>query len=203
MRKKISHRIINLFAPVLLMIGAAGCQSTNVSPNFPPISFAAKEVYMVDVAAIEVVEQYKSPFKEPNVEHIFPVPPASAVKTWSVERLAAKGSDKLLKVVIEDASVVRVPLKTNEGVEGFFTADQTERYDAKLKVALRIYNNQQATAESEVNVAVNRSRSVKEGISLAEKELFYHNLTKDLLNDFDREIDNQLPKYFGSHLIYR
>ena len=63
-------------APVL---ARGGCESPPPRPVFPDIRFTSEPPIRLDVARIDDARATTSRrFRSPNVEHLFPVPPARA-----------------------------------------------------------------------------------------------------------------------------
>lgn len=188
-----------LFAALALFTVTA-CQSAPQSYTLSPISFRNQPVIRLDVARINVVEEFRSPTHAPNVEHQMSMPPAQAVKIWANERLQAVGTSGQLDIVIQDASVKETNLPMKQGVRGLFTDDQSERYDATLAVTLRLYDGVNAMSRAEADVRASRSRSVNEKASLADREKLWHELSSDLGRSLDSEGEKRLRQYFGNYL---
>ena len=115
---------------------AAGC---DVSPPNPPqrapLSFAGHPPLVFDLGRIEVVESPAVPDPS-DVDHLLPTPPAVAVRLWVEDRLRASGSAGLLRVTVEEASARITPLATNTDFEGLLTREQSEQFDARLRVTI-------------------------------------------------------------------
>lgn len=191
-----------LLLPLIAVLMVAGCNS-NINSKYPPFRFSEKGVINLDVASVEVEEGYKPSMNEPHVEHLFPVGLNDSIKTWVADRLRASGQARRMKVTIVDASVVeeKLPLKT--GVKGFFTEEQAAEYKGKIVAEVRIYNEDQNTAEAELTVTVTRNRSIKENVTLAEKEEFFYQLARDMMNDLDNELDKNIKQHFGKYILYQ
>lgn len=187
-----------LAASLCLLITA--CSPAPQPAAIQPIDFSHKPKIALAVSEIRVVENYQSPLKSPNAEHLFPTSPASAVKTWASQRLLASGSNGLLEVVIDDASVIEKELPKTEGVRGMFTDDQAERYDARLRVTLRLYTGERAIADAEGNVSIVRARSIHEKATLAEREQFYQQIVRDMMTQFDSEAELRFRQYFSPYI---
>jgi len=183
-----------LAVAALLLVSA--CQMSTPANKFPALTFEGGQAYKFNATSVEVVEEYKSPATAPNIEHAMPVSPMSGVKSWADSRLKASGKEGKVKVVVKDASVVETKLDKTTGVEGFFTRDQEAKYAAKLEATIQVFHGDALFPTSDANVKVERTRTVREDTTLAERDEFLYNLTKDLLNDFDKEMTKQI----GTHL---
>lgn len=189
-------KLLALAATLML----ASCQEAPPAQTLPPISFANTPVMRVAVAQINIVEAYQSPMAAPNVEHQFQTSPAQAVKQWASQRLQAVGTTGIMEIIIEDASVKETPLPKTDGVKGFFTDDQSERYNASLRVAMRLYSGQQAMAAATGDVAIISSRTINEKATIAHREKLFHELTQDMMTQFDTEAEARLRQYFSAFL---
>lgn len=175
----------------LVAVFVAGCATDLEKPGFPQISFAHLQPITLNVARVEVENRYVSPAARPNVEHEFPVSPAAAALNWGRDRLRAAGTAGVARVIIRRASVVEVPLKRSQGVEGLFTRDQSERYDAVIDMMAEIRDeagNVRVTVES----TAKRSRSVSENISLIEREKVWFEMTESMMTDLNTALENQI-----------
>jgi hypothetical protein len=170
-------------------------------PIYPEIRFTNQPKLRLDVAAIEVLREFKPTLREPQVEHLFPVPPEVAAEAWARDRLEATnpGSPRRARVRIIDASVKEVPLKKTEGLRGAFTTDQSERYDATIEMAVDILG-ERGFPERTITARSERSQSVKEGITPNEREQAWYDLTRALMAEIDRELERQMRANFGTYL---
>lgn len=185
------NRIRQCTAVLLLALAAHGCQSAPKAPEYPPIRFTDGAPIRLDVARIEIVEQYRPPLAAPNVEHAFPVRPAEAVAQWARDRLRAAGAQGRAEVVILDASAIEVALKKTTGLRGMLTTDQSERYDASISVELRIFdgrNRRRASASAKAK----RSRSVPEDITLNGREKVWYAMTAKMMDTIDQALRRQI-----------
>lgn len=174
-----------LFAALVLAVApsAAGAQSRPAQG----FDFQRQGPIVLDVVQIEVVDSYTEPMREPNVEHLLAVSPSDAVRLWTADRLRAGGSVGRARVVIVDASVKEAQLPRTDGVRGWFTKDQSERYDAVLTVEVRVEGPGGFTGVT--TVTVTRSATVAEDVSLAEREKAMLSLVQALAADLDVQLD--------------
>ncbi len=188
---------------LLLSLAAllTACQQAPAPTALPLIDFSSSPPIAVNASEIRVVENYRSPLQAPHVEHLFPTPPIAAIKRWSEQRLRAAGSKGILEIVVDDASVIEKKLPKTEGMRGFFTDDQAERYDARINVTLRLYSGERAVSDAEGNVSVIRARSINEKATVVERERFFHQMLTDMMQQFDSEAKTRLSQYFSPYLV--
>lgn len=161
--------------------------------NQTPLAFGAQ--------GPEVVNRFQAPMAAPHVEHLMPLSPEKAIRTWAQDRLQATGvGTNSLRVVINTASVTETPLDTKGGISGFFTDQQEMRYDARADVAVQIVDSQgRVRAEAISNVY--RSRTLNEKASLAERERLWFQLVERLMQDLDNQLSTGLRQHFREFLI--
>ena len=188
-----------LRAAVLLLSLAAACETPVEQREFSEITFGHLPPISLDVAAIDIVVAYQPSLQAPNVEYEFPVPPASAAERWAADRLRAVGASGRAVVTIVDASVIEVALKKSAGLKGLFTTDQSERYDATVRLTIEVADlNRQLAARAEAEAK--RSRSVSESVTLAEREQIWFALTETLMADFDGAMEEQIRAHLADFL---
>jgi hypothetical protein len=187
------RKLLALAATALLV----ACQPAPNGFVADPIRFAARGPVRMNVGEIRIRQNYQPPMRAPNVDHEFPVPPETALKTWVQDRLAAVGQSGLMEVTIEDASVKEVKLPKTEGVKGLFTDDQEARYDAVMHVTFRIYTGAQGMSDASGDVVVTRSRSINEKATVDERRKMFHDMTRDMMTQFNTEAEARLRQYFS------
>ncbi len=175
----------------------AACQPPP-SYESEPFSFAALPPLVFDLGGIEVVERGSTSHPS-DVDHLFSTPPAVAARLWAEDRLQTSGDLGLLRVTIEEASARITPLKTNTDLKGLFTEEQAERLDLRLRVTIEAIDgsgqvNGSATADAR------RSRTLLEGITLAERERAYDEVVKALFHDYNASQEKAIRQYLGLYL---
>lgn len=184
---------VSLRAALLLVVvsALAACETTPPRPTYPPIRFNDLPPIRLDVARVEVVEEYRSPGVLPNVEQLFPERPAAAAAQWARDRLRAVGTRARAEAIIRQASVVEVPLKTSAGLAGAFTTEQSERYDGILEMVVRILDDsgkQLASAYAKSTL----SRSVAENITLNDREKLWYDMTVSMMRTVNDALERQI-----------
>lgn len=190
-------RLLGCLTAGMLMLTA--CETTVQKPAYPQISFAHLPKIPIDVARVEVENRYTPPAARPNVEHLFPVSPSASALNWGRDRLQPVGTSGVARVILRRASVVEVPLKRTTGVQGVFTTDQAERYDAVMDMAVEILDesgNVRATIES----TAKRSRSVPENISLNDRDKVWFEMTENLMSDLNQSLETQLRQHMANYI---
>jgi len=125
--------IVFIYLSAALLL--SGCTGAPPASTPPDLTFANLAPITLDVAAIEVRDDYKPPLHAPNIEHTFPTPPYVAAGNLLKKQLVAGGSENVLRVIIEDASVVREELPVTRGFMDALLQEPSE--ELKGKVLLR------------------------------------------------------------------
>ncbi|MSO71049.1 MAG: hypothetical protein EXQ88_03425 [Alphaproteobacteria bacterium] len=186
-----------LFAVAMAVV--AGCQNAPHTRPAPSLDFTPRGQFTLDAAGIEVVSLYKPPLRAPNVEHEFPMSPEAAARRWAQDRLRATGTSRNRAVfTIEDAKVIETQLPRQQGLPGVLRDDQSERYDAALKVELAILNGEVKIAR--VFAEATASRSVPESITIEGRRLAWAELTAALMEQIDQTLEAEIRRSMPPHL---
>lgn len=184
----------------LLLLFLAACNDVTV-PSTPPLSFRQYQPIYMSVSRIDVLEEYQSPNRPPNVEHTMPYSPADAMQLWVKQRLKAAGGTRTMQVIIKDASVIEKNLPTKDGIGGLLSVQVNRQYDARLEVELRIYGDA-ALSEASVNVVANRMMTVTEDLSAHERDAKFRELMKDMMATTNAELEKNIYAHLGSYVNY-
>ncbi len=187
MRRHITLHLSMLLTSLLVL---AGCPSAP-SRMSPDITFADRAPIGLDVANIEIVQHYRPALADPFVDHLFPREPASVIRRWAQDRLAARGASGTATLIIQEASVTEEILARDSGLEGLVTIEQSERYEARY--AVRIEIEQPASRRSgSADVLAVRSTTAPENASLADREQIWFELTEDTARDLDARFEQEI-----------
>lgn len=192
-----------LLLVAVLALGSLGACTTDAPPPraFAEMRFTAQPPLVFGTQGPEVVSNFRAPLADPHVEHLMPVTPEKAIRTWAADRLQTTGvGSDTLRVMIDDASVIETPLDTEGGVRGFFTDQQDIRYEARAVVAVQIVDAR-GQVRAEANTTVQRVRTLSEKASLAEREQMWFELVERLMQDVDSQLSSGIRRYFQDHLV--
>ncbi len=177
---------------------AAGCDTPPPRYESSPPSFAALPLLVFDLDRIEVVERPAAPHPD-DVDHLLPTSPAAGIGIWVNDRLRARGTVGTLRVTVEEASARLTALETDIEFEDIFTKEQAERLDVRLSVTIEAIDhngevNGSATAQA------SRSRTLPEGITLAERDRVYDEVIAALLHDYNASQEKAIRQYLALYL---
>ena len=194
-----SRRFGKMLRAIACAAFVGACATLPDGSGPPPISFRDMPPLALDVGRIEIDDRYRSPAAAPNVEHLFPEPPAAAVRVWVRDRLRATGSGGALRVVLRRADVVETQLGSAGGLRGLVTTEQTERYAATIDLSLEILDPA-GEVRSRINAEVRRSRTIAEDVSVNERRTIWHEMVRALAGNLDRTLEDQVRAHFGEWL---
>ena len=186
------------------LVGAlllAACETPPRQNDFPELTYQHLPPIKFDVAAVDIEQAYRSPGQPPHVEHLFAMTPADAAANWARDRIQPVGTQRRMRFIVTEASVVEVPLSIEEGFQGALVLEQSERYEARLVVEAQVIDaggrmEGRATAKAE------RTITVAENISLRERERIWFKLTENVMNDLGAQLEVTLSKVFAAHRRY-
>ena len=185
------------FAAVLafgLTLGLAACETPVQMQKLPNLTFAHLTPIKLDVAKIDVVVRYQPTLREPNVEHLFPTPPATALKQWVKDRLRAVGGSGIARLVILNASAVETSLSQKKGFTATFTKQQSQRYDATVEARLEISSS---LGQGSTSAHATRFTTVREDITINKRERIWFDLTEALVGDFDAAMEKNMRQHLS------
>ncbi len=190
-----------VFIMALLVLLEVSACSSQTQPPVPSLSFSQSPVIRMDVAKIETIEAYKSPFRSPNIEHLMPYSPADAMVIWIKDRLRTVGQNKLLQITIVDASVKEVNLPTTKGIKGLFTVDQNKRYDARMEVEMKIYG-EGALSEVSTSAIVSRTITIPENANVNYRKAAYEKMMQEMMKMLNDKLENNIHNYMGNYIRF-
>ncbi len=197
------NRFLSLPNIFLVFFALAACQTPPPAQAFPELTWAHAKPYVFNVAEIEIKSDFKPSFKAPHVEHLFPVALDAAAMRWAEDRLRAGGvperGGRVVFTIIE-VDAVEVPLEMKEGVEGYFTDEESEKYDVSIEVSLEV-RNERGYRDGYVVAAAKRSQTVLEDITLDEREKVWFEMTESLMQELNLQLEANIKAYLEAFLL--
>ena len=189
-----------LLCLILSGLALSGCTTSPPVRNLDTISYSERPPIRLDVREIEIQRAYQPPSAPPNVDHMFPVPPAAGAQLWAAERLRAAGPLRRARFIVLEAPVIEIPLARSDDLTATFTIEQSERYEARLVTELQILAEDDRI-EASVTVEVTHSRTVPENLTLNERVEVWHEMTRSLLDEMDRQLEATITEALTAYLI--
>jgi len=189
------YSMVRGVSAVVLCGALAACASPPPAPTYSEVSFIDGGAVPIRAARVDIRSTFEPTFKEPNVEHLMPLSPEKVARQWALERLQPLRSGSVVAVfTIKDAEVLETKLKTKGGIEGTFTDEPSERYDATLRAELS-YSDAKTGKHGRVETVAKYSMSVQEDASLNDREIAWHDLVEKLGKTFDKAMVANMKRY--------
>ena len=177
-----------------------GCATQPAPRRYADITFRNLPPIQMAVGAVETVVAWQAPFGNGHVESEMPVDATATAARWGAERLLATGGPGRAVVTVEEMSVVETNLSTTSGIRGAFTTDQAQRYDLRLVMRVRADDPVRLTT-AETIVTAERSRTVPEGLTLAEREGIWYDTIEQLMRDMDARLSDAVRREMTAFVL--
>jgi len=191
---------VTLLCLILSGFALSACAPPPPVRSLDTISYSERPPIRLDVREIEIQRAYQPPNAAPNVDHLFPVPPAAGAQLWAADRLKAAGPLRRARFIVREAPVIEIPLARSGGLTGTFTIEQSERYEARLVAEIQILA-EDGRVEASVTVEVTHYRTVPENLTLNERVRVWHEMTRALLDEMDRRFDATIKEALYAYLV--
>lgn len=195
--KKLRPKIKLLFLVSFLSCTLLSCKTNNIDFTTPELTFSHLPDIRINVANIAVFNEYKMPFKQPNIEHLAPISPGASVERWVSDILIPVGDKLDAQFVIKSGSIIESELKTQKGLKGIFSIEQSKRYTATIDVQLEIFDGSRRLAT--INAKAERSHTLREDATPNSKTNLLFNLVENLMATFDRELRRQVDLHLQNY----
>ena len=189
-------RLPSVFIALCLSLALWSCESPLPKVSYPELRFNRLPTINLDVARIEIVEQFRSPLQPPHVEHELPLAPATAMVNWARDRLRAVGKSGVAKFIIIDASVKATALAKKKGLKAAFTLDQAARYDARLEARLDV-TTAGGLGKGFAVAKASRRRTMPEAVSVNERDDALYTFIEAATMDFNRVMSANIDSHLG------
>lgn len=169
---------------VLLAVAVAGCAtSAPVTEDFPALRYSYLPLLKLNVATIEIENEWRPGGGPDHVESLAPETPLAALRQMAKDRLGAYGTSGKAVFIIQDASLVR----DNGKLIGSFA------------VRLDVFSAD-GTQAGFAEARVSQSANAPSGEGEVLREALY-TLTSQLMNAMNVEFEYQLRKNLDAWLV--
>ena len=196
--KKLSSNVKLLCLMGFLFCTLLSCKTSNIESTTPELTFSHLPDIRINVAKISVLNEYKMPFKQPNVEHLAPISPGASVERWVSDILVPVGDKLDAQFIIKSGSIIESELKTQKGLKGVFAIEQSKRYTAIVDARLEIFDGSRRLAT--INAKAKRSHTLREDATPNLKTNLLFNLVENLMATFDRELRRQVDSHLQNYI---
>ena len=196
--KKLSSNVKLLCLVSFLFCTLLSCKTSNIESTTPELTFSHLPDIRINVAKISVLNEYKMPFKQPNVEHLAPISPGASAERWVSDILVPVGDKLDAQFIIKSGSIIESELKTQKGLKGVFAIEQSKRYTAIVDARLEIFDGSHRLAT--INAKAKRSHTLREDATPNLKTNLLFNLVENLMATFDRELRRQVDSHLQNYI---
>lgn len=179
---------------------AAGCARPDPTLRFADLTFTGRAPIRLDAATVEVVDAYRMPLADPNVEHRAPLAPSGAAERWARDVLQAAGRQGRAVFTVDTGSLVESRLQTTGGVTGWFTVDQAERYDATIAGRLELFGGDGRRLGS-AQAEASRYQTIAENASLNDRQRLWYSLVEATAKDFAGAIERAIRERLSPYVL--
>lgn len=170
-----------------------GC-SNNQGKVLTELSFNHIQPYPLYVASYEI-------FTTPNTDNLklpdgFVANPVLIAKDYFTNRFNSTGSRGKLSVVIDSASVEHKIEQSSNKIGAYIGVDRYDTYDISMIIKMAVFDVSDFE-KKESSIRVNRSISISEHETLAEKERLQMDAMDKLMDDVDLGVRNVLAQDFS------
>ena len=185
------------FLALMTVVLLAACTDGPPISTTPDLTFDHLSPIAINAAGVDVVDNYKPPLKDPNVEHTFHLPPYIAAERLLRHQLNPVGTQNRLRAMIVDASVVRVDVPDDHGIVGYFTPHQV-RLKATMVVRFELFDSKAPDIVlGQADVVANREKTISDDISPAERDQAYFELDEKLMDNLNEGLNSIVKNTFG------
>ena len=186
--------VVALTVFITAAFGLAACQGPP-EKKFPLITWTHMDAITFNLGALEINTAAPQKIDPPYVGYLFPVSPLDAAQSWGQQRLAVKGDQGLLRYTILEATATETALEVDQSFEGYFTDEQSERYDMTIVVELTIINEKKVDRGkgvlAQLRAHAKQSRTVPEGIKLIEREQVWFEMVEAAMKDLNTHLEKK------------
>lgn len=191
-------KIKSVFAGIAMLFLLAGCAEGPPDTQPPEMTFANFQPVELNVARIEVRNDYQPPMRDPNVEHTFQTPPYVAAENLVKKQLVASGMQNILRVIVADAPVIREELPTIKGVMDSIEREPAELLKARVLLRFELVDERAPDIViGRAQVIAKREKTLLEDTSLTDRDRAYFDLTEALMTDLNNGLTTSVKNAFG------
>ncbi|MDE1152603.1 MAG: hypothetical protein PW788_08710 [Micavibrio sp.] len=188
---------------LIMCVGAAAlltaCTDGPPQSGVPDITLAQVQPINLNVSRIEVVDKYVPPMKSPNYDHMFRQPPLTVTHSLINKQLVAGGPEKVLRVIVDDASVIRTDLSAPDGFFSSLTPHPSERYHARVAIRFEMVNaDAPDVVLAHAEVSSDREKTIYDDASPADRDAAFLDLDEGLVSDLSSGFSTVVKRTFGT-----
>ncbi|AGH97734.1 hypothetical protein [Micavibrio aeruginosavorus] len=186
-----NKRLSFLVCVSVLALGGAGVMAgcTTVGPALKSPAAQFSQAQGVSATRIEVVNASNAAAYGNDVSSTFPTPLDVALRSYADKRLVAAGTEGTFIFSIEEARVTREDLQSDNKYARKLNVDNRDRYSAVIRLKL-MRENPTAPGAAHTELRVQRTWTIADNLSIAEREREQNAFVEQLLRDVDAAVVN-------------
>ena len=177
----------------------AGCGDEPPRQTFADLRFTNEPPLRLGVASLDINDEYRPNFDPPHYEQRMPIPLQHIADNWARDRLQPAGTSGRAVAVVTDASVVEINLPKQTGLSATFTNQLDTQYEARVGIRIELRDDRGGSMHMAEGHA-ERSITLVEGTTLAERDRMLYRMETELMADLDRQLEAQIRTNF-SYLV--
>ncbi len=185
--RSLRSTVLAVAISAFLPISACTMAPADKARPLPSLTAPYTQAYHVNAASVMVENQYDPLASPKDVSSTFPIAPDVALKQYAETRFKPAGSEGVFKFVILDASVYRESMESPSKVGRWMGVDDRDRYSAMIKLLLyRDGVSAGLTGALQSQLKAERTLTIPESSSLADRDIALQKFLADLLRDIDQ-----------------
>jgi hypothetical protein len=155
----------------------------------PKIVLDVKRITLADRSGYTPANVFKSDEFTPTI--------SDAIKGWARDHLQAGGQSGQAIVLIKKASLSVKPLPLKDGIDSWFTRQQSEKYLATAEVSIEA-NGPGGFAVADADAS--RGVTMGEDPTVAEKHVAYNTMLNGLMKDLQENLQSSVHAHMANFL---
>lgn len=183
---------------VIAFVALFSACSTETTPAPLELDYSQLGKINLDVQNLSVVDRSNQVNSAPYIDNQFHPTIDDAIHQWVAGRLRATGFSGQATIIIKEASLSSQALPMEQGVRSWFERQQATKYTGRAAVDLEINGRQGyaiASAQAE------RTVSVPENPSAADKQDAYRKLLTGLMQDLSRNLNDAIHDHLQNFVV--
>ena len=193
-------KMLRFLAILFVVAGLAGCATPAPTERFPEMTFRHLPPIQLLVSDITIESTAPQSTEPPNIGHLFPTSPETALRNWARDRLVASGSDGTARFTILRAEAVGRSLDTDKGFTGLFKKELSNRFEGYIAAVLTIYDRN-GQRRAHVEVKAEHAVTVREDSTLADRHKIMYELVEKMMADFNTQTNANIAAYMREHVL--
>ena len=188
-------RFLSYFFVGIVTLGLTACTFSAPSSNVTPLTFDAINSVNLNVADINISDEYTPPLKSPYIEHTLVNPPYRAAYNLIQSAYKPFGSQDEIQFVIKKASIVTEQVSDTVSLFKFWQDQMATLYTAQVIVEIYLKEGMPPyTQKGQGEVVVTRKLKVSPQSSAVEREEELNHMVELMMLDLKSGLTKTLEE---------